>query len=126
MGAVEVVVVQPRVELLMALERGLVGAGVGPFSQGGLDEALGFAVGARSIGPGEAVFDVLMEQGVSEEGVPVAAPVVGEHTADGDGVAAVIGPGHEKKRMAERWVWSGRMAAKAIREWSSMAMWRYS
>jgi hypothetical protein len=57
----------------MAFERGLAGAGVCPFSQGGLNEALGFAVGARGIGPGESVLDVLMEQGVSEEGVPVAA-----------------------------------------------------
>ncbi len=33
----------------------VVGAGVGPFSDGGLDEAFGLAVGARGVGSGEAV-----------------------------------------------------------------------
>jgi len=98
MGAVEVVVVQPWVELLVALKRGLVGAGVSPFAQGGLDEALGLSVGARSIGAGEAVFDMLAVEQQAESSVSVAAPVVGEHAADGDGVASVIGPGHEKKQ----------------------------
>ena len=55
MGAVPVVLVQPGIELGLAFGRVLIDAGVGPFAQRGLDEALGFAVGAWAVGSGAEV-----------------------------------------------------------------------
>jgi len=63
MRALEVVVLQPRQELLIAFLRVEVMANVGPLAQGSLNEALGFAVGARSVGSGEAVLDAELEAG---------------------------------------------------------------
>lgn len=51
MGPVPVVVVQPSRQVV----RTLLGAAVGPLAQGGLDEALGLAVGTRAVGTGTAV-----------------------------------------------------------------------
>ena len=82
----------------------------------------GFAVGARGIGPGKAVFDMLPMQDHVEGAVLVAGALVGEHAADGEAEARIVGAAIRKKRMAELWVWSGRMAAKLMREESSMAM----
>jgi len=75
MLAVEVVVVEPGVELLFPFERGLIGSGVGPFAQRGLDEAFRFSVGARGVGPGEAVFDASLEQQGLEAAVAVTGPL---------------------------------------------------
>ena len=47
MGAGEVVVVHPGLEMCIAFVGGFPVAGVGPFAQGGLDEAFGLAIGAR-------------------------------------------------------------------------------
>ena len=55
--SVPVVTVELGLEMLLAVRRVLVDGGIGPFAQAGLDEAFGFAVGARSVGPGEDVFD---------------------------------------------------------------------
>ena len=66
MRAGEVVVVQPGLQVLVAL----LGVGpvtrVSPLAQGGLDEAFGFAVGARSIGAGEAVTKAELQAGLAE------------------------------------------------------------
>lgn len=43
---------QPGIELLFAFGRVLVGAGVGPFAEGGLNEAFGVAIGAWRVGAG--------------------------------------------------------------------------
>ena len=45
MRAVPIVVVEEEREAICALEGVGVSVGVGPFAQGGLDEALSFAVG---------------------------------------------------------------------------------
>jgi hypothetical protein len=66
MGAVEVVMLQPRGERLVAFVRVEVMANVGPLAQGGLNEAFGLAVGARSVGTGEAVLDAELEAGGAE------------------------------------------------------------
>lgn len=52
MGPVPVVAMQPYGKLAASMVGVLVGAGVGPFSQRGLDEALGFSIGLRRVGPG--------------------------------------------------------------------------
>ena len=55
MRAAEVIEVQPGLQVVVALQRVMPVAGVSPFAQGGLDKAFSFAVGARSVGAGEAV-----------------------------------------------------------------------
>ena len=49
MWSVPVVLVEPSGQMLGALVGVVVAAGVGPFAQGGLDEALGLAVGAWGV-----------------------------------------------------------------------------
>ena len=58
MRAVPVVVMDPGIELIGALEGVLVDEAVGPLAQGRLYEALGFAVGLRAVGSSKAMFDV--------------------------------------------------------------------
>ena len=62
----------------------MVDGGIGPFAQAGLDEAFGFAVGARSVGPGEDVFDTqLVEEG--RDGLrAVSRAIVAHELADTD------------------------------------------
>ena len=97
MWAVEVVVVEPGVELLVAFERGLIGSGVGPFSESGLDEAFCLSVGSGRVGSGEAVFDASCPDDLPEAPVPITGAVVGEDALDGDGEARVEGSGHEEE-----------------------------
>ena len=52
-----VVVVEEGVKALGALVGVGVGVGVSPFAEGGLDEALGLAVGLWGVGAGEAVLE---------------------------------------------------------------------
>ena len=81
MWAVEVVVVEPGVELLVAFERGLIGSGVGPFSESGLDEAFCLSVGSRRVDAGADVSQLesltLSLEAIGDE----AGPVVGHHAA---------------------------------------------
>jgi len=55
--SVPVVTVETDLEVLLAVDCVLVDGGVSPLAQAGLDEALGFAVGARGVGSDEDVFD---------------------------------------------------------------------
>src|SRR5208337_3115906 len=72
-------------------------ANVGPLAQRGLDEAFGFAVGARSVGTGEAVLNAELEAGGAELSGAIAGTVVGEQAADGDAVLGVEGDGGAQK-----------------------------
>ena len=65
----------------------MIGAGVGPFSDCFLDETFGFSVGARSVGPGEAMLDALLEEHGAAVCVAVTGAVVGEHATDGEAEA---------------------------------------
>src|ERR1700680_2324384 len=66
MRSVEVVMLEPGGELQIAFLRVEVVANVGPLAQGGLDEAFGLAIGARSVGTGESVLDAELEAGSAE------------------------------------------------------------
>src|ERR1700747_843731 len=79
--------------MLIAFLRVEVMANIGPLAQGGLNEALGLAVGAGSVGKGEAVLDAELEAGGAEVAGAVAGAVVGEQAADGDAVLGVEGNG---------------------------------
>jgi len=93
MRAVEVVMLQPGREMLIAFLRVEVMANVVPLAQGGLDEAFGLAVGARGVRTGKTVLDAELEAGGAEVAGAIAGTVVGEQAADGDAVLGVEGDG---------------------------------
>ena len=68
--------------MLIAFLRVYVMADVGPFAQGGLNEAFRLAVGARSVGAGEAVLDAKLEAGGAKLSGAIAGAVVGEQAAN--------------------------------------------
>jgi hypothetical protein len=74
-----VVVVEPARQRQGALPAGLVRSCVGPFSNQGLDEAFGFAVGARSVGAGAQVPQLVKCTRLSPGSGSVAGAVVGHH-----------------------------------------------
>ena len=71
--------------------------GVGPFPEGGLDEALGLAICFRGIGFGADVLDAQVPASVAECERLVATAIVGHHARDGDAEAFVIGYGRLEK-----------------------------
>ena len=83
MGTVEVVMLEPGRELLIAFVGVEVMANVSPLAQGGLNEAFGLAVGAGSVRAGEAVLDAELEAGGAKLAGAIAGAVVGEQAADG-------------------------------------------
>jgi integrase len=66
MGAVKVVIVEPGSQLRIALERIEVMAHISPLAQGSLDEAFGFAVGARGVRPREAMTNAELSTGCAK------------------------------------------------------------
>jgi hypothetical protein len=86
-----VVVVGPGSEAEVAL----LGVGpvssVGPFAQGGLDEAFSFAVGLRRVRASTAVFEAHFETSLAKLVGAIAAAVIGEQRADEDAVASEEG-----------------------------------
>ena len=94
MLSMEVVVVEPWVELLVAFLGVLVGAGVGPLSERGLDEAFGFSIGAWGIGSGKAVLEAGGLDDLSEAPVAIAGAVIGEDSPDREAEAGEVGPRH--------------------------------
>ena len=82
-----VVVVSPRLEAGIALIRVGPVFCIGPFAQGGLDEALCLAVSSGRVGSCAAVVELHLLAGVAELAGAVAGTVVGEQGADADAVA---------------------------------------
>ena len=99
----------------------LEGSGIGPFSQRGLNEAFGFAVGLRGVRLNPDVLDSELFAGVGEGFGEVAATIVSHDAFDGNAEAPEVGDGGEQERF-----WSGKISARAIREWSSIATWTNS
>ena len=92
-----IIVVEPGAEMGGALRGGEVGAGIGPFSEGGLDEALGLAVGAGGVGRGEAVSDAEAAASAAEGAGAITGAVVGEQAADRYAEGAIVGDGGEEE-----------------------------
>ena len=63
-------------------------SGVGPFAQGGLDEAFGFAVGLRRVRSSAAVFETHLETSLAKLVGAIATAVIGEQGANGDAMAS--------------------------------------
>jgi hypothetical protein len=53
-----------------------LGAGIGPFAQAGLDEAFGFAIGARGVRPGSQMAQVMTGAGLPQHLAAIAVAVV--------------------------------------------------
>src|SRR5208283_2602737 len=89
MRASEVVVLEPGEQVKIAF----LGVGpvtsISPFPQGGLDEAFGLAVGAWSIGAGEAVAEAELGASLAELVGAIATSVIGEQGTDGDAMLGV-------------------------------------
>src|SRR5271165_1829453 len=93
MRAGEVVVVQPGLEVLVALLGVGPMANVSPFAQSGLDKAFGFAIGARGVRAGEVVTNAELETGLAELVGAVGRAVVGKQGADVDTMLGVESQG---------------------------------
>jgi len=78
MRTVPVVVVKPGKKMYLTVLRVSIQAGVGPFAQGGLDEAFGFAVSAWSVRASEAMAQSKFNHGSVKSARTVAVTVVGE------------------------------------------------
>ena len=91
MGSMVVVIVVPRLEVSISLLGVVPVLSTGPLAQGGLDKALGLAVGSGSVGSGAAVLEEHSLAGVSELLGAVAGTVVGEQSAHTDAVGSEEG-----------------------------------
>src|SRR5689334_7736941 len=90
MRTVPVVLVQPARQLHRASLGVVVGAAVGPFAQGSLDEAFGFAVGAWSVGASETLANVELLAEAAKAARAIAGTVIGEQAGDGDAEAGIV------------------------------------
>jgi len=97
MRTIPVVMVKPGLKLIIAMLGSGVETSVSPFAQSGLDEAFGFAVGARSIGASEAMAQTESKNGAAEGMGAITVAVIGEQTADADAQAGVISQGGMEK-----------------------------
>lgn len=88
-----VISVEPALEFCGALVGVDVGVSVGPLAQRGLDEAFGFAVGLRGVGPGAQMTQAEFVARFAEGGRLVATAVVGHHALHADPEARVAGDG---------------------------------
>lgn len=61
-----IVDLQPRLKRFGPVGGGCIRLSIRPFAQAGLDEAFGFTVGARGVGPGSFMTDSLFCQQVTE------------------------------------------------------------
>jgi hypothetical protein len=88
-----VVEMSPRSQVGESFGRVLVQAGVGPFADGGLDEAFGLAVSARGVNASTNVFELQFVAGLREAVSIKARAVVGHDAAGGDAEASKISHG---------------------------------
>ncbi len=71
MGSLMVVVVRPWLQVSVSFFRFCPVFGVGPFAQGGLDEALCLAVGSRGVWPCSSMFDLHLQACLAELAGPI-------------------------------------------------------
>lgn len=82
--------------MLSAVTGGLIGPGIGPFPQGGLDETLCLSVGLRraGLGPHMAQPQTLAKPG--EAPGLVAGAVISQNPPEGDAERAVVAQGRQQ------------------------------
>ena len=76
----------------------LEGSGISPFSQRGLDEAFGFAVGLRGVRLNPDVLDSELFASAGESFGEVAATIVSHDAFDGNTEAPEVGDGGDQER----------------------------
>src|SRR5512132_4612223 len=86
MATLPIVVVQPSEQRLGAVARSGIGAAVGPLAQQGLDEALGLAIGARSVRARPAVMHASAAAEAGKAIRDISRAVIRHHPADADAV----------------------------------------
>src|SRR5216683_5210600 len=91
MGSPVIVVGEEFGEFLSALDRGGIGAVVGPATQERLDKTFSFSVGAGSVGSGAQVAQAESSAGGGEAVRAIAGAVVGHDAGDFDAVTGVPG-----------------------------------
>src|ERR1035438_1106261 len=88
-----VVLVDPRSQMAKPFGGVLVETGVGPLANGSLDEAFGFAIGARSVNASAGVSELQIAAGLGKEGGAEARTVVGHDAPDLDAEVGEVGHG---------------------------------
>ena len=91
MRSVPVVEVCPGGEMLAPVSGVLVEPGIGPFADGGLDEAFGLAIGSRSVDASTDMFEFEIAAGIAEAVGVEAGSVVGHEAARLDAEALEVG-----------------------------------
>ena len=105
----EVIVMQVIGKEACSAVAGVIRTCVGPLAGDGLDEALGLAIGLRTIRSGEAVFEAELLAGGGEEFGAVSGAAIGAEALNGDAVELVIGNGLEQgvEGAGDFFVWVG-------------------
>jgi len=93
MGAMEIIVMEVERETKSAVMAGVIGAGVGPLTGEGLDEAFGLAVGLGAIGSGEEMLEAELVAGGGKEFGAIGRTAIGEDGLDGDAMGPIKGEG---------------------------------
>ena len=93
MRAVEVIVMKVVGKEGSAVITGVIGAGVGPLAGDGLDEAFGFAIGLRSIGPGKEMLEAEFLAGSGEGFGAIGGAAIGQELLDVDAMSGVKADG---------------------------------
>src|ERR1017187_5659588 len=88
-----VVLVDPRSQMAKPFGGVLVDTGGGPLANGSLDEAFGFAIGARSVNASAGVSELQIAAGLGKEGGAEARTVVGHDAPDLDAEVGEVGHG---------------------------------
>src|SRR5258705_712824 len=93
MGAMEIIVMEVEWETKSAVIAGIIGAGVGPLTGEGLDEAFGLAVGLGAIGSSEEMLEAELVAGGGKEFGAIGRTAIGEDGLDGDAMGLIKGEG---------------------------------
>ena len=89
----EVIVMKVKRKEDSTMVTGAIRSGIGPLPSDGLDEAFGFAIGLRTIGFGEAMFDAELLAGLGEEVGAISRAAVSEDALDVDAMILVEADG---------------------------------
>src|ERR1700749_741223 len=90
MRPVPILAVQPNWEFFGAAIGSGIGFCVGPFSERGLYEAFGFAVGFGRVGPGTDMLETEISAGLAKGEAQVETAVVGHDAGHGDAEVFVV------------------------------------
>lgn len=99
MRTVPVVLVKPWEEVQPTLLGSLVGAGIGPFPQSGLNEALGLAISPWCVGPCTTMSQTQAAAESPEGARQVSRAIVGQHLPEPDAQPGVV-PHRTQERVA--------------------------